>query len=154
MDLFDILKEFKKIQPEKNFTENSRRMILMHAPVERISARRFFARSVAVASSLVLAGALIFIIAGGLSMTKLAPKFSSIDPTALRAEAQAIDTQINLLNVNYAENAASTKPTLTINKNIATQISEGTSSPVIATSTNTLATSTLSVDEILQGLSQ
>ncbi len=154
MDLFEILKEFKKMQPEKNFTENSRRTILMHAPAERLSARRFFARSIAVASSLVLAGALIFIVAGGLSMTKLAPKFSSIDPTALRAEAQAIDTQINLLNVNYAENSVSTKSTLTIKKNTAAQINEGTSSPAIISSANTPATSTLSVDEILQGLSQ
>ena len=155
MDLSEILKEIRNIEPDKNFSENSRRVVLAQLPAGPLSPRRILARSIAVASSVALAGALIFIIAGGLSATKLAPKFSSIDPAALRAEAQAIDTQINLLNVDYAENAVSTKSAPTVRKNAPVAIFKNSSSTSVATPTSTAtATSTLSVDEILQGLSQ
>ncbi len=155
MDLSKILKEIRNIEPDKNFSENSRRVVLAQLPAGPLSPRRIFARSIAVASSVALAGALIFIIAGGLSATKLAPKFSSIDPAALRAEAQAIDTQINLLNIDYAENAISTKSAPTIKRNVPVAVSiNSTSTAAMASTSAITATSTLSVDEILQGLSQ
>lgn len=155
MNLLETLQELKNVQPDPAFSENSRRMVLMSTPKEPLSPRRIFARSLAVAGSLTMAGALIFIIAGGLSATNLAPQFSSIDPTALRAEAQAIDTQINLLNVNYTEITASTEPVMLGIKKVGRPIIQSTSSSLaeigIASST---ATSTISVDELLQGLSQ
>lgn len=155
MDLFETLKEFKKLEPGKEFTENSRRVILAHEPIHISSSHRILVRGIAISSSLVLAGALIFIVAGGLSATKLAPRFSSIDPTALRAEAQAIDTQINLLNIDYAENSVSTKQT-TSGKPISAGKTAATSSPLLAPSgtSSSTPTSTLSVDAILQQLSQ
>jgi hypothetical protein len=154
MNLLETLKEFKKIQPDSDFSENSRRAILACTLNERLSPRRFFARSLAVAGSLVMAGALIFIIAGGLSATDLAPQFSSIDPAALRAEAQAIDTQISLLNVDYTE-IASTEPVAIGSKklNQFVTIKSASSSMAIGAASST-PTSTMSVDEILQGLSQ
>ena len=153
MDLLEILQEFKKMRPSSAFTEISRRSILAVAPFEPISSRRIFARFVAATGSLVLAGALIFIIAGGLSATNLAPQFSSINPNALRAEAQAIDTQINLLNVNYTEIAASTQPAAVLESKTNSVVVMGVASSSVATASST-PISTISVDEILQGLSQ
>jgi hypothetical protein len=157
MDLFKTLKELKKIEPERDFTDNSRRVILAHEPIDLLSPHRILTRFIAIASSVALAGALIFIIAGGFSATKLAPRFSSIDPTALRAEAQAIDTQINLLNINYTESTISAKSMpggkspATINNKINASSSAATSTPAVSALT---PTSTLSVDAILQQLSQ
>lgn len=154
MNLFETLKQLKNIQPDQAFSENSRRDILTVAPKEVFSPRLIFARFVGVAGSLALAGALIFIIAGGLSATDLAPKFSSIDPSALRAEAQAIDMQINLLNINYAESSLPAAPTPTAGASHLLTVSNSasvSSTPSMASST---PTSTISIDEILQGLSQ
>ena len=155
MNLLETLQNLKKIQPDPTFSENSRRAVLASLPMEPLSPRRIFARSLAAAGSLVLAGALIFIIAGGLSATNLAPQFSSIDPTALRAEAQAIDTEINLLNVNYAypESAASTEPIPAAGKTGGIIVKNTSSSTPTAMASST-PTSTMSVDQILQGLSQ
>jgi hypothetical protein len=152
MDLLKILQEFKKIRPSTTFSEISRRSVLATIPPEPISSRRIFARFIAATGSLVLAGALIFIIAGGLSATNLAPQFSSIDPDALHAEAQAIDTQINLLNVNYTEVAASTQPAAATESKVDTGIVISVTSSSATTASST-PTSTISVDEILQGLS-
>jgi hypothetical protein len=151
MNLLETLRELKKLQPDQTFSENSRRAILASIPTEPLSPRRFFARSLAAAGSLVLAGALVFIISGGLSATDLAPRFSSIDPTALRAEAQAIDTQINLLNVSYTESTA--PASVAIKTKQPTTIGAISSSTMII-ATSSVATSTISVDEVLQGLSQ
>lgn len=157
MNLFETLRELKKIEPDPIFSENSRRVVLAHTPTEPLLPRRIFARLFAATGALVLAGILIFIIAGGLSTTKLAPQFSSIDPTALRAEAQAVDTQINLLNINYVESAEEPASTETgLQQPI---MINATSSLISTTSTSTTtpnltSTSTMSVDEVLQGLSQ
>jgi hypothetical protein len=153
MNLLEILRELKTIQPNSTFSETSRRAILASIPPEPLSPRRIFARVLSVTGSLVLAGALIFIIAGGLSVTKLAPQFSSIDPTALRTEAQAIDTQINLLNVNYAESTQPTSVMTHIKRQVVIgAMSSSTSTPI--TATNSTTTSSMSVDEVLRELSQ
>ena len=154
MNLFELLKEFKKIEPRKDFTENSRRVVLAHEPINPFSPHHILTRTIAIASSVVLAGALIFIVAGGLSATKLAPRFSSINPTALHAEAQAINAQINLLNVNYTENTVSTK-SISIKNHALSAGATGVASSSISTTTASLTpTSTLSVDAALQELSQ
>lgn len=88
MNLFETLRQLKTIQPDPTFSEISRRAVLASTPIEPLSSRRIFVRFLAATESFILAGALIFIIAGGLSTTDFAPRFSSIDPTALHAEAQ------------------------------------------------------------------
>ena len=155
MNLFETLQKLKNIQPDQAFSERSRRDILMSTPQERFLPRVVFARFIGATGSLVLAGILIFIIAGGLSTTDLAPKFSSIDPVALRAEAQAIDTQIDLLNVDYTESPVSTAPTpLAPEKPRAPIISNNVSSSIAQAEASSTPTSTVSIDEVLQGLSQ
>ncbi len=155
MNLLETLQQLKTIESDQAFSERSRRDVLMSIPQEPFTPRRLFARFVGAAGSLALAGVLIFIIAGGLSATNLAPKFSSIDPVALRAEAQAIDTQIDLLNVNYTESPESTAPTPSAapktSRIMGIKGSLSSTTPSLASST---ATSTVSIDDILQGLSE
>ncbi len=151
MNLLETLRELKKIQPDTIFSENSRRAVLAFTPAEPFSPRHVFARSLAAAGSLVLAGALIFIITGGLSATNLTPQFSSIDPTALRAEAQAIDTEINLLNINYA---VSTAPISIPVKAKGQIVVDGASLGVASTTASSTPAAPVSVDEVLQGLSK
>jgi hypothetical protein len=151
MDLFEILKQFKAIEPDPTFRENSRRAVLASAQLEPATPRRILARILGAAGSLVLAGALIFIITGGLSKTRLAPQFSSIDPIALHAEAQAIDSQIDLLNVNYPENPISTPSVAGIATTPKSSVS--LSSPT-QNATSSLPTSTISIDDALRALSQ
>jgi hypothetical protein len=154
MNLFETLQKMKSVRPDPLFSEKSRRDILMSVPQEPLLPRIVFARFVGATGSLVLAGILVFIIAGGLSTTDLAPKFSSIDPVALRAEAQAIDTQINLLNVSYTESPVSTAPTpLSTGKTRGIIILDNLSSSTAQTTASSTPTSTVSIDEVLQGLS-
>lgn len=151
MDLLETLKKLKTIQPHPTFSETSRRAILASLPLEPLSPRRIFARVLAATGSLVLAGALVFVIAGGLSATKLSPQFSSIDPTALHAEAQAIDMQITLLNVNYTESTQPVSAAIQIKSQVAAGVAS--SSPA-STAASATSTSSMSVDEVLEGLSQ
>ncbi|MGB7957347.1 MAG: hypothetical protein WCF77_00685 [Minisyncoccia bacterium] len=150
MDLFETLKQLKAIESDPTFRENSRRAVLASAQLEPSSPRHILARIFGAAGSLVLAGALIFIITGGLSKTRLAPQFSSIDPVALHAEAQAIDLQINLLNVSYTENPESTPTAAGISLKQKMIVSSSTMQSM-ASST---PTSTISIDAALQALSQ
>ncbi len=154
MDLFETLKQLKKIEPDPTFRENSRRAVLASAQLESTTPHRVLARILGAAGSLVLAGALIFIITGGLSKTRLAPQFSSIDPVALRAEAQAIDLQINLLNVNYTENPESTTPTQGGTQKQESNISPSLIASTTQSATSSVPTSTVSIDEALQALSK
>jgi hypothetical protein len=72
-----------------------------------MSMRLIFMRTFQAAGSLALAGLLMFAIAGGFSSARyLSPvSFQGIDPAALHAEAQAIDMQINVANLSYAESS-------------------------------------------------
>jgi hypothetical protein len=65
----------------------------------------FLARSLEMGSAVVLTGLLLFLIVGGFSIwNTFSPfKLTSLDPTSLRAEAQAIDIQIRLTDIAYAD---------------------------------------------------
>jgi hypothetical protein len=166
MNLFDILKQFKNIEPDPAFAEKSKRAILA-SPQNMVAGigvgiLRFFETGVAV----VLAGFFIMLITGGFAgQQSLAPvQYSVIDPQGLRAEAQAVDLQIRLLNVNYSEvtstpTTAESTPKSTISPKVvapiiklpaSTSTAGGAANVSAATST---PTSTLSIDETLQQLS-
>ena len=163
MDLLDTLKQFKRIEPDLSFAENSRRAILASAPFEKFSVRKIFTRVFETAGSLVLAGVLVFAIAGGFSGSKyLSPvSFSGIDPAALHAEAQAIDMQINLANITYAEvdrvavstpQAMSAKATPQFAPNSIASSTQSTSTVMTATSTST--STSMGVNEALEKLAE
>jgi len=168
MKLFDILKQFKNIEPDAQFTAHSKAEILMSPRPERKTIRGIFAflHIIETSAAVVLAGLFILVLTGSFSGTpSVAPiQYSVIDPTGLHAEAEAVDMQIQLANINYPQ---------------ATEAATGTSGSTVATgtpikitaiklpmspaasSTNTqtagatsTSSSSISVDDALQTLSQ
>lgn len=155
MELFETLKQLKKIEPNPTWSESSKRVILASAPFERLSFRQITMHVFETAGSLVLAGALILLVAGGFSGSGyLSPvHLSVVDPITLRAEAQAIDMQINLLNLSYTENinGAASTPSVATAKTKATGATTVTNTTTTASSTKP---SSLSIDEALQQLTK
>jgi hypothetical protein len=167
MNLFETLKQFKKIEPRADFSERSKREILLSPQGEPFVRRRIFSflhvleTGVAVA----LAGLFILILTGSFSGTNsIAPiQYSVIDPAGLHAEAQAIDMQIQLADINYPQvtSTASGASTVAAAAGVAVAFSkalEENASSSVATSTASAAatstpSSTLSVDQALEELS-
>ena len=114
MNLFELLKQFKNIEADPEFTEKSRRIVLASPRLEPQSTHGIVLRIFETAGSLVIAGLLIFAVVGGYSGVAkyFSPvSFAGIDPVALHAEADAIDMQINLADMNYVEGTESTAST-------------------------------------------
>lgn len=107
MDLFQILKQFKNIEPDRGFTKRSRSLILREhgAPPGFFS---IFKNTLEVGASLALAGLMVFVILGGLASVRfLEPlEITALDPASIRAEAEAIDIQIKLVGLGYEEGAS------------------------------------------------
>ncbi len=176
MELFEILKQCRLIKPDEAFTERSRRAVLASSQFESqtsmgiFKARRFIFRFVETGAALALAGLFIVLIMGGFSGTAIAPvRFSAIDPKVLRAEAQAIDAQINLASLNYSEPAAVAESTQKIADSLhkdkndkASSIAPATSTVSVPSSTNdvsssfssSFSSSTLSIDQALEELTK
>ncbi len=165
----DILKQLKKLQiieANKRFTEQSRLLIM--GAQKRRNVWDVILKNVELGASFALAGILIITILGGFSAWKLLSPFklSNLDTTDLKAEAQAVDIQIQLTNLNYDEIAGaaeSTAPsaepsipktsekTYTGNTSLSQQPKE--TSSTIATSSPS-SDETLSIDEALEKLSE
>jgi hypothetical protein len=164
MDLQDILKQFKRIEPDPTYTDYSRRAILASSQIEKLTVKNVLMHIFETAGSVALVGVLIFAITGGFSGSKyLAPvQFSGIDPAALHAEAQAIDMQINLANLTYTEAAHIAESTpLTVNSAAPTPTPLGAAAPAFSTSTGATAiapettpSSSISINEALQKLTE
>ena len=108
--LLEQLKKIKKIEPDRDYTQRSRHLILssrehglrsngLRSIVE------IFWQSMQFGTTVALAGVLLILIFGGFGIARLISplQLSSLDVTNLRAEAQAIDIQIQLTDVNYTE---------------------------------------------------
>ena len=167
MNLFEILKQLKNIQPDNAFTQKSKRAILAQTPKEPITARRFIFGLLETSIAVALAGFFILILTGQFSNnTYIAPvQLSVINPETLKAEAQAVDIQIQLANLTYQEssstNNASTpqvaaaivaeQPSL-LTAVIAS--SSATSSSQAATASSTASSTAVSIDQALEQLSK
>jgi hypothetical protein len=169
MKLFDILKQFKTIEPDAEYTQRSRTEILLSPPSKRTATRGVFVflHVLETGAALVLAGFFILILTGSFSGAhSISPiQYAVIDPTGLHAEADAIDMQIQLANVDYPQ-VTSTIPATSgtttpaalkavFSKTLATQSTSSVSTPPVATGTATsTASSSLSIDQALQKLSE
>jgi hypothetical protein len=174
MNLFDILKQFKNIEPDARSTERSKRAILSSPQPERRTVRGIFIflRALESGVAVVLVGFFILILTGSLPGShSIGPiQYSVIDPQGLHAEAQAINMQIQLVDVNYPQVTSTLGSTVQTGAAIKNAFS---GSLAVATGTSTLATSTveiapsstvaiasstpsstLSIDQALQKLSQ
>lgn len=157
MDIFKNLQSLKAIEPRKDFTIKSRSLILGEDRPMVATIWGIILKNVEMGASLALVGLLIFMILGGFSAWNFfAPlRISNLDPASLKAEAQAVDIQIQLTNLNYAEAAA-----------LPTKISESTvpaQAPASKDQKRTKSgeesvpfensTAPVSIDEVLQELS-
>ena len=166
MNLSEILKQFKMIESDPAYREKSRRAILAMPQAQtgiRFGVLRFLETGVA----LVLGGFFILLITGGIVGEQLSPvQYSVVDPQGLRAEAQAVDLQIQLANIKYDEvatgmsvatSAAESTPAIlgpsriTAPKQPAPSAATSTPAGTEATSTSS---STLSIDQALEELSK
>ena len=164
MNLFETLKQFKNIEADPGFVERSRRTVSAFPQNEERGTRHVFGRVFEGAGSLILAGILVFAVIGGFSGSKyLTPvSFSSIDPVGLRAEADAIDMQINLTNLNYVQSAGNPESTALAAVQGSPSILHSLAIPLVgapgttaSTSATSTATSTsMSINEALQKLAQ
>jgi hypothetical protein len=174
MKLFDILKQFKTIEPDAQFTAHSKAEILISPRPEQKTMRGVFAflHIIETSAAVVLAGLFILVLTGSFSGThSIAPiQYAVIDPTGLHAEAQAIDMQIQLANVNYpqaTETAESVSPAITDGSTIATGTtmkfaaigtptasSTASSSDMQEAGASSTPSSSVSVDDALKQLSQ
>ncbi len=156
MNLLETLKQLKKIQPDPAFTENAKRAILAREPLSPMghgwSAQRTIWKIIETGAAVALTGFFILLITGALSGSSIAPvQYSAIDPQSLRAEAQAIDMQIQLANLNYGElTAESTAKTAGAKQGTAVKAAAPAVSA--AGTASTTATTTVSIDQALQSL--
>ncbi len=167
MKLSDILKQFKNIQPDVDFSRRSRAEVLLSLQDKRRTMRGVFAflHVIETGAAVALAGFFILILTGSFSPTRsIAPiQYAVIDPAGLHAEAQAIDIQIQLANIKYPQVASTAAASAALTKAFTTVLgtSAASSSAAVATSTTDASTSaaaasttTLSVDQALQQLTQ
>jgi hypothetical protein len=105
--MMDLLKQLKRITPDASFSARSRIELLAQTPgrIVRPSFMQLIGESFASAGALALVGMLLLVAVGGFSAWNvLTPlRIASLDPTGLTAEAEAIDIQIQLADVGYAD---------------------------------------------------
>jgi hypothetical protein len=173
MKLFDLLKQFKNIEPDAGYSQHSRTEILLTPQNARPALRGMFAflHVVETGAAVVLAGFFILILTGSFAPTKsISPiQYSVVDPQGLHAEAQAIDMQIQLADIEYPQvTSTATVGTAVPSPAVLTKVfaaalgaqaTSSVSTPAATTdgSTSTASSttsSTLSVDQALQQLSR
>ena len=100
----------KKIEPDGSYTRTSKARILggpSWFALPRRHPARIILQALQSGSAIALTGITLILVLGGLSLWRILDLvgLSGLDPAGLRAEAQAVDSQIELSNLNYAENA-------------------------------------------------
>lgn len=172
MKITELFSQFRRIDPDPHYSEKSKRVVLA-SPRETVPVRErgvmVFLRALETGVALVLAGFFILLATGSFSGNKyLAPvQYAVIDPSGLQAEAQAIDIQIQLANLDYSEVTStasqSTTPTASAAMHPLMASGIGTasstsgaaaSSTASGTASSTASSTSLSVDQALQALSQ
>jgi hypothetical protein len=170
MNLFEAIQQFRTLSPDPGFTEKSKRMILASPQKAESSVGMrgvwIFLHTIETGAALALAGFFVLLATGSFSGNSyLAPvQYSVIDPGGLHAEADAIDMQIQLADISYAEVSSTAAESTAVMAGAGgsalslvsgSVTSKGTGRGNDATTTASgAASSTLSVDQALQQLSQ
>ena len=109
MELHDILKQLKTIEPDAEYARRSKERILAVAKGDftapRIIDWRMVVRTLQSGTAIALAGILLLIAVGGFSVWTFLKPFglAGLDPAGLRAEAQAIDIQLQIAGLEYED---------------------------------------------------
>ncbi|MDO8536718.1 MAG: hypothetical protein Q7R94_00525 [bacterium] len=157
MDPLQILKQFKNIEPDKDYTRKSRFLILHSAEQTKFGFWKLILKNTELGTAVALTGLLIFMILGGFSAWSVTSPLgiANLDPAGLKAEAQAIDIQIELTNLNYSEDAAAIRSAESTPKAAPEEDLLKTELPADPTTPDTTSTSNaVSIDEALQKLSE
>ncbi len=100
MNSQEFIQKLKEILPGREYAENSKRVIFAVEQYPRWSFIGSLTESLGTGVAIVLAGAILIMVMGGFS--SLSPfNLKSLDPAGLKAEAEAIDIQIRLSNLDY-----------------------------------------------------
>jgi len=111
MDVLNLLKQLKNIEPDRTRAEESKFIILNENPTPPktgiFRVWQLTLRSMETGSAIALAGVVLILILGGFGKIQtFSPlNLSGLDHAGLRAEAEAIDAQIQLTNLIYQEPA-------------------------------------------------
>lgn len=103
MEVEKILKEFKSIEPRADFSKISRATILATPRIAKRTWGEILWPSLRFSTGALITGFVIVVIVGAFSLTGINSKvpLASLDPLTLRAEAEAIDIQIQLTVLGY-----------------------------------------------------
>ena len=166
MDPIEILKQFKNIEPDKDYTKKSRFLIVHSTRKNKFGFWQLFLKNIELGTTVALTGLLIFMILGGFSAWRITSplQISDLDPTGLKAEAQAIDIQIELANLNYNGGVTSIKSAESTPATPQQNSSQAEAEKIVpkpieaeniaATQDNISTSSAVSIDEALQKLSE
>lgn len=157
--LLKTLQQLKTIVADPGYTKRSRELILNTLqPRGPVTMWRIVLENIQVGTALALAGVLVFLVVGGFTFLNiLSPlRLSSLDPAGLRAEAEAIDIQIQLTDLNYsqpgAQAAAESTPAFTTEGNVGPESSKGEASEPVKE--ETAPPQPIGIDEALGKLSE
>ena len=161
MDLLSLLKELKKIEPDRAFALKSKNMILAEKEKKSMGVWEILRSNIEFGASIALMVAIVYVMLGGLSNSKVgAPlQISNLDPAGLKAEAQAISLQIQLANLSYQEgSSAPLKVSESTPSRATVGVLGGTKAPSEikdnSTSSEAASIDSVSVDEELDKLSK
>jgi hypothetical protein len=106
MELEKILKQFKNIEADHDYVHRSRGIVLsskLGIPKKRSVLFNIIFEGFELGSAIALTGILIVLTVGGFSIWRfISPgEISGLDIAGIRAEAQAVDIQIQLANLSY-----------------------------------------------------
>lgn len=103
MEIEKVLRQFKNIRPRDEFSKISRATILATPRIPQRTWAEILWPSLRFSSAALITGFIIFVVVGVFSLTGINSKVpvASLDPITLRAEAEAIDIQIQLTALGY-----------------------------------------------------
>ena len=162
MKLTELIKQLKSIEADAEYTARSRHAIMGGAQkAPRLTIFSYIGRALAEGSAIVLAGALLIVIMAGFSTWEFLSPFElkSLDPVGLRAEAHAIDIQIQLTNLAYPDvphNESTTIPVAVgiTSKSAKDEARQEAQSLGLTPATSSDETAPVSIDDALDRLAQ
>ena len=156
MNIFELLKQLNKIKPDKNYVLMSKEKILKHQEQNevfeikaslnpsRLIFRLSYSLAITFSAFIIIFGAILF-------FKSFTPKLEALNPQAIKAEADAIDFQIQLSKIIYNAKENNSKNTL-LKKISATNTEE--SKTIIEASSTETSTNPVSVEDVLDILSK
>ncbi|MBI2033645.1 MAG: hypothetical protein HYT13_00930 [Candidatus Liptonbacteria bacterium] len=154
MNLLELLKKLKGVEPDKHYTEKSRLIILSTPLAKKLKYTSPWLPQLKFIGAFAIASLIFFILLGGFSNSKFsAPlKLSNLDPVGLKAEADAIDIQIQLTDIHYQESSgAENESTQALPLNNVQKQAENLS---LKNQTPSTSTPEITIDEALDRLSR